>query len=198
MSERADEDRDLDLVRRALAGDRSAFDQVVRSQQARVYRKAYRLLGRREDAEDVTIQVFLKAWTNRAGVKTPGAFYGWLMTITNNESLNLRRARSLRMARAIGTEAGSAVDAHGSLTLTGESTQATPEPSRVAAGHELGERLADAIASLPERHRECLLLFKDGMKQDAIAKHMKMTVENVKYHVFQARRMLKEQLKGVM
>lgn len=154
MSERADDDRDLELVRRALAGDRSAFDRIVNAQQAQVFRKAYRLLGKREDAEDVTIQVFLKAWTNRASVKSPGAFYGWLMTITNNESLNLRRARSLRMTRAIDTEAGSAVDAPGSLTLTGESTQATPDPSRVAAGHELGERLADAIAALPERHRE--------------------------------------------
>jgi RNA polymerase sigma-70 factor (ECF subfamily) len=198
MIERAHDDRDLELVRQALAGDRSAFDRIVQAELHKVYAKAYRLLGRREDAEDVASQVFLKAWTNRANVKSPDAFYGWLMTITSNESLNLRRARSLRMTRAIDTDAGSAVDAPGSLTLSGESTQATPEPSRVAAGHELGERLADAIASLPERHRQCLLLFKDGTKQDEIARRMKMTVENVKYHVFQARKLLKEQLKDVM
>jgi RNA polymerase sigma factor (sigma-70 family) len=73
------------------------------------------------------------------------------------------------------------------------------DPERVLEGHELGDRLKLALEQLPEKQRLAVLMFTiEGLPQKQVAEALECSVEAVKWHVFQARKKLKELLKDVM
>src|SRR5262245_60674888 len=86
------EPSDGQLVSRVLAGDRSAFDDLVRRYQRQAVAVSYRLLGNSQDAMEVTQDAFLKGFTSLNTLQKPDAFGGWLMRIVSNLSLNFRRS----------------------------------------------------------------------------------------------------------
>ncbi len=88
--------RDEMLVRESLAGDDTAFGVLVDRHKAAVYGIARRKLGNHTDAEDVTQEVFLKAYQNLGAFRRPYNFSGWLYTIT----VNCCRDRMRRMSRS--------------------------------------------------------------------------------------------------
>ena len=191
---------DEPTVRRAAAGDRAAFDVLVRKYQAQAVAVSYRLLGNRDDAVEIVQDAFLKAYKSLATLERPGAFGGWLMRIVSNLSLNRRRGRSLRRGASLDDDDGNPIDAAGATTSTGESLQAGAlDPSRSAMGHELGEALRDALGELPEKQRLAILMFTvEQMPQRDVAAALGCSVEAVKWHVFQGRKRLRERLKDVL
>src|SRR5881396_3303139 len=90
------EPSDGKLVERTLAGEREAFDQLVRKYQRQAVAVSYRLLGNSQDSLEVTQDAFLKAYTSLSTLQKPDAFGGWLMRIVSNLSLNYRRSRKTR------------------------------------------------------------------------------------------------------
>ncbi len=84
------------LVGKVLAGDRTAFDELVTRYQAQAVAVSYRLLGNTHDALEVVQDSFIKAFTSLATLQKPEAFGGWLMRIVSNLSLNFRRGRKTR------------------------------------------------------------------------------------------------------
>src|SRR6476469_7123436 len=87
---------DGQLVRRVLAGERACFDELTRRYQRQAIAVSYRLLGNSQDAQEVTQDAFLKAFTSLDSLQKPEAFGGWLMRIVSNLSLNFRRSRKIR------------------------------------------------------------------------------------------------------
>src|SRR5277367_3037651 len=87
---------DGDLVRSAIAGDRRAFDVLVRKYQKQAVSVAYSYLSNADDAQEVTQDAFIKAFTSLSTLQKPDAFCGWLMRTVSNLSLNFRRGRRLR------------------------------------------------------------------------------------------------------
>src|SRR4029077_10519285 len=87
---------DGQLVAQVLAGNRQAFDVLIRRYQRQAGGVSYRLLGNTQDAREVTQDAFLKAFTSLASLNKPEAFGGWLMRIVSNLSLNYRRGRKTR------------------------------------------------------------------------------------------------------
>src|SRR6266700_7644443 len=87
---------DGQLVERANDGDRKAFDELIVRYQRQAVAVSYRLLGKTQDALEVTQDAFLKAFTSLSTLQKPEAFGGWLMRIVSNLSLNYRRSRKLR------------------------------------------------------------------------------------------------------
>src|SRR5512140_1280055 len=84
------------LVERTFAGDRAAFDDLVRSRIDAVYRTCLAILGNPADAADATQETFVSAWCNRGSLRDPDRFDAWLGRINVNacrEQLR-RRARS--------------------------------------------------------------------------------------------------------
>src|ERR1700720_2087129 len=79
---------DAILVGKALAGDRGAFDELIRRYQRQAVAVSYRLLGNTHDALEVSQDAFLKAFSSLATLQKPDAFGGWLMRIVSNLSLN--------------------------------------------------------------------------------------------------------------
>src|SRR3954452_3688888 len=87
---------DGQLVSTCLAGNRKAFDELIRRYQRQAVAVSYRLLGNSQDSLEVTQDAFLKAFTSLASLQKPEAFGGWLMRIVSTLSLNYRRSRKTR------------------------------------------------------------------------------------------------------
>lgn len=99
MDHGAGEDPDRDLVRRSIAGDAGAYEQIVVNHQRRAFNVAYRILGDYDEAMDLTQEAFIQAYRALAGFRGEARFSHWLLTITTNLCRNRlkawkRRARS--------------------------------------------------------------------------------------------------------
>ena len=79
-----------------LAGEKQAFDELVIRYQRAAVAVSFRLLGKTDDALEVTQDAFLKAYRSLDTLQKPEAFAGWLMRIVSNLSLNYRRGRKTR------------------------------------------------------------------------------------------------------
>ncbi len=82
---------DRDLVGQARRGSVDAYNQLVSRWERRVYSYVLRLLGSREDALDITQDVFLKAYQNLGKLEDPSRFSSWLYRIAHNEAFSLLR-----------------------------------------------------------------------------------------------------------
>src|SRR5688572_18845035 len=188
---------DGQLVTTCLSGNRKAFDELIRRYQRQAVAVSYRLLGNSHDALEVTQDAFLKAFTSLDTLQKPEAFGGWLMRIVSNLSLNFRRSRKTRssvpLAEVLGPQTGESTEAHGGGS---EWMSSSADPQRGLEGKELGAKLKEALAQLPEKQRLAIMMFTiDEMPQKQVAEALKCSVEAVKWHVFQGRKKLKELLK---
>jgi RNA polymerase sigma-70 factor (ECF subfamily) len=189
---------DGQLVSKCLAGDRKAFDELIRRYQRQAVAVSYRLLGNSQDSLEVTQDAFLKAFTSLDTLQKPEAFGGWLMRIVSNLSLNYRRSRKTRtavpLAEVLGPQSGETTEGHGGGSEWMSS--GAGDPVRGLEGKELGAKLKAALAQLPEKQRLAIVMFTiDEMPQKQVAEALGCSVEAVKWHVFQGRKKLKEILK---
>src|SRR3982750_3092173 len=92
---------DGQLVSQVVAGQRKAFDELIRRYQRQAVAVSYRLLGNSHDALEVTQDAFLKAFSSLNTLNKPEAFGGWLMRIVSNLSLNYRRSPKTRAQRPV-------------------------------------------------------------------------------------------------
>src|SRR5204862_7999364 len=84
---------DADLIRQAARGSVEAYNLLVSRWEKRVYNYLLRLTRNREDALDLTQDVFLKAYQNLRKLDDPGKFSSWLFRIAHNEAFSLLRKR---------------------------------------------------------------------------------------------------------
>src|SRR5713101_1990599 len=87
---------DRELVRRAQAEEKDAFEELIRRHQHRVFAVAGGILRKREDAEDIAQQVFVKAYFSLKRFDQRAAFSTWLYKITVNECWDLLRKKKVR------------------------------------------------------------------------------------------------------
>ena len=80
------------LIRRAVAGDTAAWEDLMRAHQQAVFRLAYLIVGDPDDAEDVAQETFLRAWKHLKGFDLTRPLRPWLLSITSNLSSNRRRS----------------------------------------------------------------------------------------------------------
>ena len=166
---------DDDLMRMHAEGDRDAFDALFARHHGAVYNFARFLLDGQGGADDVLQATFLAVARAGDGYQPRGRFKPWLMRITRNLCLNRRRDAQLR-ARS---EAGAA-----------EAVRVVPPPAPDArmAREELTDELHRAIAALPERQREALVLHAfEGMPYADIAEALDAPLNTVKTLIHRAR-----------
>jgi RNA polymerase sigma-70 factor, ECF subfamily len=187
---------DGQLVQITLAGDRKAFDALIRRHQRQAVAVSYRLLGNTQDAMEVTQDAFLKAFASLGTLQKPEAFAGWLMRIVSNLSLNYRRARKTRATSALDDAIGSLDAGHAKTVGAGESMSGGGDPLHQLQSAEMGRRLQQALTELPEKQRLAIMLFTmEQLPQKEVAEKLDCSVEAVKWHIFQGRKKLKEILK---
>lgn len=172
-------DDEAELVERVRGGDGRAFDTLVTRYMRRAFSVAFRVLGQREDAEDLVQDTFLVV-LQRIDTFEPGrAFAPWFFRILVNRGLNARKARALRAVDEIPETASSA----------------GPSPEREAERAELRDRLHTALAALPERQRLVVELFElEGFPGPEIAEILEISDGTVRWHLHEARKALRKTL----
>ena len=182
---------DAGLVRETLAGQRTAFDELVERYQRRATSVAYRLLGNLHDALEVCQEAFIRAYRKLDALEDPDRFGPWLLRIVTNLSLNFRRTRGPRLSfeDCLLTEDGSRGE------RIADRPYSEDRPGAKLAAAELEERIRAGLAELPPQQRAALVLFSvEQLPQKDVAEILNCSVEAVKWHVFQARKKMKEHL----
>jgi RNA polymerase sigma-70 factor, ECF subfamily len=149
-------------LKRASAGDSSAFADLVREQQSMVFSIAYHYLRDRSLAEDLAQDVFLELYQNLARIQSAAHLTFWLRRVTANRCIDQGRRKLRRREMAL---------------------EDTPEPTAVEAPADplLSERLRQGLAMLPERQRMVVILrFQEGLGPAEIAEALDMPVNTVK------------------
>ena len=176
-------DSELDLVRRAQAGDRRAFEALYRLEVGRVYAVCLRMVGDRRRAETLTQDAFVHAWQHLDDFREDSAFSTWLHRIAVNEVLMALRAERRRQARVACTDDWSA---HDGMAHDGAALQSAPESVM---------DLERAIAALPEQARAVLVLHDvEGYRHREISEMMEIAVGTSKAHLHRARKLLRAML----
>ena len=167
------------LVERVRRGDAAAFDTLVRRYMRRAFAVAFRLLGNREDAEDLVQESFLAVLQKVDTFERGRAFSPWFFRILVNRGLNARKARAVRATEV--------------LPETAPAAGGTPEHAAERA--ELRARLRCALERLPERQRVIVELFEvEGFGGPEIADILEISDGTVRWHLHEARRALREAL----
>ena len=187
------------LVEQVLGGRRVAFDELVGRYQRQAVAVSYRLLGNSHDAMEVTQDAFVKAFSSLATLQKPEAFGGWLMRIVSNLSLNYRRSRKPRQQLPLDDLLGPTEASQQAAAATGGGSDwmtQSGDPVHLLESEEMGRKLQQALAQLPEKQRLAIIMFTiEEMPQKQVAETLNCSVEAVKWHVFQGRKRLKEILK---
>jgi RNA polymerase sigma-70 factor (ECF subfamily) len=181
---------DSELVRRAQRGDKESFEELVRRHQNRVFAVARGILKRQEDVEDISQQVFVKAYFALKKFDQRSAFTTWLYKITVNECWDLLRKRKVR---PLVYEADLS-DEQGRMYQASENREAeqTDLSDRIAARQQV-ERL---LGFLDERDRGMLVLKEvEGFAIEEIADIFDLNTNTVKVRLFRARQRILSQLK---
>jgi RNA polymerase sigma-70 factor (ECF subfamily) len=170
--------RDGQLARRAQAGDVSAFEQLYRENFRRVYALCYRLTASADLAEELTQEVFVRAWQKLGSFRGESAFSSWLHPLATNVAFSEYRSRRRREARVSAVEDLSDV--------AGEAP--APHPSgRID--------LQKAMETLPDGAREVFVLHDAyGYKHTEIGALLGIASGTSKAQLHRARRLLKEAL----
>jgi len=186
---------DAELVGRVMEGETRAFDDLIARYQRRAVSVAYRLLGNTQDALDVCQDAFLRAYRSLETLEDRARFGPWLMRIVSNLSLNFRRSRkTMAVIPMDDCLLPGADERTGSDWMVGANM---PPDDTLAA--ELSQAISKAVNELPEKQRLALVLFAiEGMPQKDVADALECSVEAVKWHVFQARKMLKDKLSAYL
>lgn len=170
---------DAQLASLVQRGDAAAYDLLVRRHMQRAFGVAMRLLGQKQDAEDLVQDAFMAALDKIDTFDTQRDFAPWFYRILVNRCLNARKSRARRNSVDIPMDAAS----------PGASPLLETERS------ELRRELRRAMELLPERQRIIVSMFDlEGFSSPEIAEMMGISDGTVRWHLHQARRVLREAL----
>lgn len=184
-----------DLVQRAQAGDMEAFEALYREHYPRVYALALRMLRDGRLAEELSVEIFARAWESLGSFRGQSAFGTWLHRLGVNQILNYLRTERRRHAR---------ITIVADLPEGSDSRDEPHEPSERldmdAYARDVSRAMPDtridlerAIAALPDRAREALILHHvEGYKYREIADLMGTKIGTVKAQIHRACAMIRE------
>lgn len=181
-----------DVLERARAGDAAAFTEIVRQYEGPVYRAALAVLGSPADAEEAAQDAFVSAFRRLETFRGESSFKTWLVAIAWRKALTRRRRlRFLRLHTAWATR-DDAPDPVETAADASEGAQAR------VLGEEWRRQLAGLVRSLPRTLRDPLLLIASGdYTYGEAAAILGVPVGTAKWRVSEARRRLRERLRGM-
>ena len=178
-----DRDAERELVSRLRAGDTDAFDAVYAEYNARLFAFMVRLSRNRTTAEDLLEETWLRLVSHAARLREDTQLGAWLFTVARNLYVSYCRSRMLE-------------DVHASDLIGLWPSGCPSSPFEKTAGHELGVRLEAALAELPLRYREVLLLVAiEGLTPSEAAQVCGVSGEAMRQRLSRGRAMLAERLR---
>lgn len=179
---------DAAAVAKARGGDQDAFRVLVERHSRSVYRLAYRMTGRAEDAEDVVQDTFVRAYKQLARFESRSNFATWLYRIGFNCAIDYLRARPRR-------ETGEATE---DLDRRPRSADGPSMDDLVFAG-EVGARLQQALSQLSAQERAAFLMrHYHGYSIDEICGALELKTNAAKHSIFRAVRKMRVALRPLV
>jgi RNA polymerase sigma-70 factor (ECF subfamily) len=173
------------LIRRTLAGDRSAAESLVKAYQGPLFGYMLRMTGRADVAEDVVQEAFVRALTHLNRYDDRFRFSTWLFTIAKRVYVNARQ----KLAPTFDSEAAA---------IGGDARDAARYASSTASRNDAtgaGAALHEALATLSPDQREVIVLFYQlQWPVEQVAEYLDQPVGTIKSHLFRARARLRTAL----
>lgn len=183
-------DREAVLVRRCAERDESACAELVAEHQRMVVQLAMNLLGDRDEALDLSQEVFLRVFRTIHRFRGQSSLRTWIYRIAVNQARNRHRFWR-RRHRADQVSLDQHMAAHGEFVSAGE-----VRPDRMLAQKELAQRLQSALDHLPFDQRTAIVLREiDGLSYEEIAYSLGVAVGTVKSRLTRARHALRQELR---
>lgn len=170
------------LVDAAKAGDQRAFEALVRRYRKRIFALALHIIGSSSEADDITQEVFLKAYRALGQFEGRSEFFTWVYRMTVNRSLNARRDRARR-----------GEDPDDPRLELAVAVDARSNPGRAAELRQTYARLLRALDGLPVDMRTTVILVSlQGMSHGEVAVVQNVTEGTIAWRMHEARRRLNE------
>jgi RNA polymerase sigma-70 factor (ECF subfamily) len=183
-------DPDADLVASWRAGDASAFEKLVHRHERRVFSLVFRMLGSREEAEDVAQEAFLALHRHGHRFRGEARFSTFVYRVAANAALNRRRTLGRRRARE---------EALVRRQDAGDDLPSAPrDPEDAASGGEIQVQVQAALQQLPSDLRMAIVLYDiEGQSYADIAQALRIPEGTVKSRIHRARTALRDRLRPV-
>jgi RNA polymerase sigma-70 factor (ECF subfamily) len=183
-------DPDAELVERWQGGDLSAFETLVRRHERRVFSLVFRMLGNREEAEDVAQEAFLALHRHGHRFRGEARFSTFVYRVAANAALNRRRSLGRRRARE---------EALSQRQDAGDDLPSAPrDPEEAASGGQIQERVQSALLGLPKDLRMAVILYDlEGQSYGEIAQALRIPEGTVKSRIHRARTALRDRLRAL-
>ncbi len=166
----------ISLIKQAKEGDREAFENLIRAYSGFVYSLAFRMLGRRADAEDVFQETFFRAWRHLNSFRSSGNFTHWIKRIATNLCIDRLKARKRQ---------------HAYENAQAEEVGSWQEEEQFAKVQE-HPMVNQLLAQLPANHRAAVVLFYlEDRSVEEVARTLRQKPGTVKVWLFRARQKLK-------
>ncbi|MCP4642252.1 MAG: sigma-70 family RNA polymerase sigma factor [bacterium] len=174
---------DAVLVQRAQGGDYLAFEELVRQYRNDVFGLAYHFVHNREEAWDLSQEVFIKAHRSLKRFRGDASFKTWLLRITSNHSkdfLKKRRLKTVPFDDALRAE---------------HAAPRVAAPDQALEARELGEAIVTAVDGLSHKHRTAFVLREfEGQSYEEMAETMNCSIGTVMSRLHHARKKLRARL----
>ena len=180
------------LIKLIEAGDEQAFVSLVRRYKTQVYGVSYSILGSREDADEISQDVFIKVYDSIYKFNGKSSFSTWLYRVTVNKCRDALRKRKRKKEISMETD----ISGQEGLKLKDVLESEQKSADELMQDRELQEIVRTAIGTLPEKYRIAITLKEiEHLSYAEIADVMKVTLHNVKVMLFRARVKLKKRLR---
>jgi RNA polymerase sigma-70 factor (ECF subfamily) len=174
------------LVKRTRQGDMTAYDELVRRYQERIYATIYHMTSNHEDANDLAQEAFVKAFHALKSFKGGSSFYTWVYRIAVNKTINFLKQRKNKAQMSLDDLDFNAEHDPDLVALISDKT-----PRREVHLAELQEKLNSAMQKLSEPHRLVVTLHDvQGLSHEEIARIMDCNIGTVRSRLFYARQQL--------
>jgi RNA polymerase sigma-70 factor (ECF subfamily) len=181
---------DKELVRWSKDGDQSAYGELIRRYQERIYATVYNMISNHEDAADLVQEAFVKAWQSLKKFKGESSFYTWVYRIAVNRTLNHLKSPKNRRHMSLNDLDAGVENNKDLVALISHQT-----PRREAKLAELKEKLNEALQGLSEAHRAVVVMHDiQGIPHDEIAEILECKPATVRTRLYYAR----QQLQGLL
>ena len=176
---------DFSLITRAKEGDQKAYAELMQRYKDSIYFMALKMVNNKDDAMDLMVETFAKAFENIDKYKPDFAFSTWLFRISTNNCIDFIRKKKLKVISM-----DSMVDDEGDdrpLQIKSE----TLNPEETSIKKQQNEQLKDIVDNLPARYRVLITLrYFEELSYEEISKQLDLPLGTVKAQLFRARDLL--------
>jgi RNA polymerase sigma-70 factor (ECF subfamily) len=195
--------RATDLLKRAQAGDRSAYGQLVVLYQDRMYNAVLRMVGDRDEASELTQEAFTRGLENLGSFRGDAGAYTWLFRIAINLTISqlrkTRRHRVFSLDRPRGNGSHESADSQAASLIDRVRKISSVQPDAAIEQRERAEQVVAALGRIDPDYRAVLVMRDvEGFDYQQMADVLGLALGTLKSRLFRARVALRDQLKSYM